>query len=291
VRDRGKTRYEQSVLTASLSGELFTLPWANAGAVSAAFGGEYRKYSIDDQPGPMASKGLLWDSGTARATKGDDTVKEVFAEIEADVLNGLPGAENISVNVSARWFDYASVHQSDHVWKTGLGWQIVPALRLRATKGTSYRAPGLYEQYLDIPPGFLAQFFIDPCIDWNNNTNAILRANCAAAGIPGDHSGRGAPITIYRGGGLGMLKPETSNARTAGVVWTPGFAALNVALDYFEITVNDQISSLGAINIARSCYGADVWPGAQSGQQCRALQHQRDLFQFPQHQQTKSAWL
>jgi len=260
VRDRGHTIYDQSVLTASLNGELMRLPWAHAGVVSSAIGAEYRKYRIDDQPGFMASNGLLWDSGTARVTRGDDTVKELFAELEADLLGGLVGAEKVNVNISARWFDYASIKGRDSVWKAGLGWQIVPALRLRATKGTSFRAPGLYEQYLDIPPGFLAQFFIDPCIDWNNSTNPMLRANCAAAGIPSDHSGRGSPIKIYRGGGLGLLKPETSNARTAGLVWTPTAIPLSIALDYFEITVNDQISSLGAINIARSCYGADVWP-------------------------------
>jgi len=260
VRDRGKTIYQQSVITGRLSGELFHLPWTYGGTFSAAIGAEYRKYRIDDQPGPMASNGLLWDSGTARVTKGDDTVKELFVEFEAPLLVGLPAAESVNLNVSARHFDYASVNGRDSVWKAGLGWQIVPALRVRATKGTSYRAPGLYEQYLDIPPGMLAQFFIDPCIDWNNSSNAILRANCAAAGIPGDHSGLGSPITIYRGGGLGLLKPERSSARTAGLVWTPAFASLDVALDYFEITVNDQISSLGAINIARNCYAADVWP-------------------------------
>src|SRR5690606_8675204 len=97
--------------------------------------------------------------------------------------------ESLSVNVSGRAFQYDSVPGTDHVWKGGLNWQIVPSLRLRGTVGTSFRAPGLYELYLGDQTGFLAQTAIDPCVLWGESDNTNLRANCAAAGIPADYNG------------------------------------------------------------------------------------------------------
>lgn len=255
----GRTIYKQTVLNAVATGELFNLP---AGAVGTAIGVEYRQFSIDDQPSAMSRDGLLWGSSSAQVTKGKDKVKEAFAELEVPLLKGLPGVESLTFNGSVRIFDYDSVSESsDPVWKVGLGWQIVPSLRLRATKGTSYRAPGLYELYLGDQTSFPSQIDIDPCIRWGRSDHEYLRANCAAAGIPEEYTGTpSSSATEYQGGGLGTLKPETSTAFTAGFIWTPGFADFSVALDYFEYEVRDQIGELSAKTIVSSCYGSEAYP-------------------------------
>lgn len=255
--DRGNTVYDQLIFSGVVTGELFNVP---AGSVAAAIGAEYREFSIDDQPGALSAAGMLWGSSSAQQTKGEDSVKEIFTEVEVPLLRGLPGVEALTFNASGRWFDYDSVDGSDSVWKAGLGWQIVPALRLRATKGTSYRAPGLYELYLGNQSGFQGQLAIDPCIDWGESTNPYLRANCGASGIPEDYSGAPSSAVVYSGGGQGFLEPETSEAFTTGLIWTPEFAPISIALDYFEITVNDQIAQLGAGAIVGSCYGAEIFP-------------------------------
>ncbi|AWV07013.1 TonB-dependent receptor [Lysobacter maris] len=255
----GRTVYDQTVFTGIVNGELFELP---AGPLSSAFGIEYRDFSIDDQPSALSKNGDLWGASSAQTTKGDDNVTELFMEFEAPLLKGLPGIESLTVNASARWFDYDSVDDSDYVWKTGLGWQMTPSFRVRATRGTSYRAPGLYELYLGNQTAFLSQLSIDPCIDWQNSTNSNVRANCAADGIPGDYAGGASSALIVTGGGAGVLKPETSEASTIGVVFTPEFADFSVALDYFSIEVNDQIDRLGAGAILGGCYGAPVYPNA-----------------------------
>jgi len=259
VEHTGRTVYDQTVFRALATGEMFNMP---AGAVAAAFGVEYRTFSIDDQPSQLSRDGDLWGSTSAQVTKGKDTVKEVFAELEVPLLKGLPGVENLVFNGSVRAFDYDSVDDSaDPVWKVGLSWQIVPSLRVRATKGTSYRAPGLYELYLGNQTSFLGQTAIDPCINWGRSEHQYLRANCAAAGIPENYTGLpSSSATVYQGGGLGFLKPETSNAFTAGLIWTPTFANFSVALDYFEYEVRDQIGELTAGTILASCYGAEVYP-------------------------------
>ncbi len=255
----GNTVYDQWVFNAVATGELFNLP---AGAVGAAFGVEYRRFSIDDQPHQLELDAAVWGVSTAQVTKGTEKVKEVFTEIEIPLLKGLPGVESLTANISARGFDYDSIDESDYVWKVGLGWQVVPSFRLRATKGTSFRAPGLYELFLGNQSSFLTQLSIDPCIQWGQTNNVNLRANCAAAGIPEDYAGNPVTAQVFQGGGGELLEPETSNAFTAGFVWTPEFAPISVAVDYFEFEVLNQIGELTAGAIVGGCYGMEVYPNA-----------------------------
>jgi iron complex outermembrane recepter protein len=260
VWDKGNTTYEQSTISAVFSGEMFELP---AGAVGTAFGVEYRRYEIDDQPGELSRNGNLWGSSSATQTAGKDSVKEAFLEMDFPLLKGITGIESLSVNASGRVFDYDTVDGSDNVWKLGMNWQINSALRVRGTIGTSYRAPGLYELYLGNQSGFQNQTAIDPCIRWGESSNDQIRANCAAIGIPETYTAAGASsATIYSSGGAGNLNPETSKAKSAGIVFTPAFANLSIALDYFDYQVNDQITSLSGAQIVSGCYGAAVFPNA-----------------------------
>lgn len=258
VWDKGETTYDQRTINAIASGELFELP---AGSVGAAFGLEYRTYEIDDQPGEFSRNAALWGSSSANVTAGKDKVKEAFAEFEVPLLRGITGIESLTANMSGRIFEYDTVDGSDSVWKLGLNWQINSALRVRGTRGTSYRAPGLYELYLGNQTGFQGQTAIDPCIRWEESNNDQIRANCAAIGIPGDYAATGSSsATVFTSGGAGNLDPETSVAKSAGIVFTPSFANLNVAVDYFDYEVSGQITSLGAADILGGCYGAANFP-------------------------------
>lgn len=260
ARTKGNTVYDQATVNAIISGNLFALP---AGDVAAAFGVEYRHYSIDDQPDELSQNGMLWGSSSATVTKGTDNVREAFAEIDVPLLKDIPGIESLSVNLSGRVFDYNSVNDSDNVWKTGLNWQITPWARVRGTIGTSYRAPGLYELYLGDQSGFLSQTSIDPCILWGDSSNDFLRNNCAAAGIPADYAASGgSSATVYSGGGKGFLVPETSKAKTLGLVVTPTGTNLSVALDYFDYQISDEIGQLDSYDILFGCYGSPVYPNS-----------------------------
>ncbi|MEZ6012909.1 MAG: TonB-dependent receptor [Hyphomonas sp.] len=251
--DTGNTEYEQWLVNGSVSGDLFSLP---AGKVAAAVGFEYRDFSINDVPGEYTQSGDIWGSSTAGITKGSDNVAEIFAEVEIPLLKGVPFAEELTVNVSGRAFDYDSFG-SDSVYKVGANWQITPSIRLRATQGTSFRAPALFEQYLDAQTAFLGQTAIDPCIDWGQSNNQNIQANCAAVGIPDDYAGAGSSALIVSGGNGDSLKAETSDSFTIGTVFTPTFADINIAVDYYEFEVSDQIGQLGAGNILTACYGGE----------------------------------
>lgn len=255
VNTLGNTVYDQWQVTGIIAGDLFTLP---AGTVGTAFGVEYRDFSIDDNPDPLSQAGQSWGLSSATVTKGSNSVSEAFAEMEVPILAGITGFESLTFNGSARYFDYDR-GGSDSVWKAGLNWQVTPTVRLRSTIGTSFRAPALFEQFLGDQTGFLGQA-LDPCIEWGDSTNENIRQNCAAVGIPADYEGVGSSITVVSGGGVDNLESETSDALNYGIVWTPEFTNLNVALDWYEIEVNDQIAQLGASAIAFGCYSGENFP-------------------------------
>jgi len=254
----GNTIYDQLQVVGILSGDLFEMP---AGTVGAAFGLEYRTFSINDQPSAPSREGDLWGESSALVTKGTNNVIEAFVEAEIPLLAGLPAVEELTLNVSARVFDYKE-GGSDTVWKAGLRWFVTPTVMLRSTAGTSYRAPALFELFLGDETAFVGQLAIDPCIDWGNSTSDLIRTNCAADGIPSDYVGGGSSATVISGGGAGNLKPETSDAFTLGLVWTPEFADLSIAVDYIDIQVNDQITQLGSGAILSGCYNAQNFPNS-----------------------------
>lgn len=259
LRTKGETSFKQIDFNGVINGDLFELP---AGPVSSAFGIEYRQTSIDDEPDANNSAGYEWGYSSAQVTKGKDNVREAFSEIGIPLLKDVPGISSLSADISGRIFKYNSVGSWDKVWKAGLNWQIVPTLRVRGTLGTSYRAPSLYELYLGNQTGFLGQLQVDPCILYQDSTNQLIKKNCAAAGIPADYAGGGQSATSHQGGGKGFLKPETSRAKSVGLVWTPTFANVNFAVDYFDYDIKGEVSTLSANSIVFSCYGRAVYPNA-----------------------------
>lgn len=256
-RDKGGTAYTQATASALFTGDLISLP---AGAIGAAFGMEYRTYAIDDQPGELSRSGGGWSITSAQATRGRDRVLEGFTEIEVPLIKGIPLIESLTANGSGRIFRYNSVGASDNVWKMGLNWQVNSWLRMRGSVGTSYRAPGLYELYLGSQSSFLPQSAVDPCVRWGQGSDEFMRANCAALGIPDNFSGAAVSAVVQSQGGAGSLVPEKSRSRSLGLVLTPAFGDMNIAVDYFDYDIRDEIAQLSAGSIVRRCYDSSVSP-------------------------------
>lgn len=76
---------------------------------------------------------------------------EAYGELELPLLSGVTAAEELTVNLSGRYTDYKS-YGSDETYKIGGLWTPVKWLSFRASYGTSYRAPALYEQFWAAPP-------------------------------------------------------------------------------------------------------------------------------------------
>lgn len=253
--ETGTTKYTQYSVEGSISGDLFNLP---AGPVGAAFGATYRKDKLDDTPGYNAQNANYWGYSTAGRTAGSDDVKEVYGELAIPIFKDLPMVEKLDLSLSGRYTDYKS-YGSDETYKVGLNWQLSSSFRIRSAYGTSFRAPALYELYLADQTSFFNG--VDPCERWGTTqaNNPRVQTNCAAAGIPDDYTAPSTP-QVSTGGGLGRLKAETSKATTFGVIWTPSFMDLSLALDYFDIKVSNEVAVFGAGNILASCYAGTTFP-------------------------------
>jgi len=275
--EEGKTRYTQKYVEAVVTNaSLFQLPGGSAGI---ALGATYREDKINDTPGAITLADNSWGNTGSGITAGKTQTTEAFGEITLPVLADLPFVQKLELSGAARITNVKATRASDGfsdsdkgnwTYKLGINWEVNDWLRLRGTYGTSFRAPALFEQFLADETSFLNQRAIDPCIQWATNLaqGSITQQfadNCAADGVAGNYTGAGTSATIIAGGGVGVLDPETSKAMTVSAVLTPKFSFLpdtrmSLAVDYFNIEVNGEISQLGAANIISGCYGSDFFP-------------------------------
>ena len=252
----GHTSFDETTVSLTADGNIWPVP---AGNIKGAVGLEYRKSRLNDTPSNDSINANLYNLTSGGITKGDDSVKELFAEVEVPILRGVQFAQDLTFNVSGRYTDYDS-YGSDNTYKLGLGWTPVKWLKLRGTKGTSYRAPGIYEQFLAPTSGFLSSQN-DPCNQYGNlpTTSARYR-NCAAElpGQPNFQASSSVRVDAAGGRSTGLLKSETSDADTIGIVLQPDLGArigdLSLAVDWWKIEVDGQIDRIGGAAILQRCY-------------------------------------
>ncbi len=259
--ETGTTEYTQWSLDGFVTGEAFDLP---AGPLSIAAGFHYREDELTDTPGtitydPATDSGNSWIDDAAGITTGDDAVVAVFAEVDVPLIVDKTGFENLTLNASARYTDVDS-YGDDTTWKVGINWQIIPSLRIRANRGTSFRTPSLFELYLADQTSSISQR-TDLCRNYTDNFAAgtispNVFANCEAdpRNLPADYTGGTVTPTVFTGGGFGVLVAETSESTTVGFIWQPAFADLSLSVDYFDIEVVDEVDQIGGAQIIASCY-------------------------------------
>jgi outer membrane receptor protein involved in Fe transport len=253
----GTTDYDEDVYAVSFDGPLASLP---AGRLQAAFGFEHRDMKIDDTPDPNSQASNLYNFTSALPTRGEDSVDEVFAEIEVPLLANKKGAYELTANVSGRYTDYDSYGSGD-TYKVGLMYSPVNWLSVRVTQGTSFRAPALFEQFQGPTTGFFSQAN-DPCNNYGApNVNPVRAANCDSelAGNPQGSSfvATSGIVSFSEGGAAAGLKAETSDNLTYGFILQPelGDAGdLSVAIDYFDIEIDNGVDQAGTLNILPRCY-------------------------------------
>nr|WP_272916795.1 TonB-dependent receptor [Alteraurantiacibacter aestuarii] len=274
--ETGNTVYEQKYVEAIVSGEVFELP---GGPLGLALGVQYREDTIDDNPGYITQNANAWSVTTAGRTAGRVQTKEAFGEISLPLLSDIPFIESFTLTAAGRLTNVSARRtvdgQSDSdngnfTYKLGADWELTDWFRVRGTYGTSFRAPALFEQFLADQTSSLGQRVVDPCIQWQRNLDegAITQQfadNCAADGVGPNHLGQGISATIFTGGQVGRLDPETSTAWTVSAIFEPTLDFLpntqvSLAVDYFEIEVNDEIAQLGGFNVLAACYGSDFFP-------------------------------
>ncbi len=271
----GNTLYKETTVNFNVNGPLFDMPYGSAGG---AFGVEYRKASINDKPSQYSIDQDLFNLTASAPTKGDDSVFEAYGELELPLLSGVTAAEELTVNLSGRYTDYKS-YGSDQTYKIGGLWTPVKWLSFRASYGTSYRAPALFEQYQGATTGFLSQS-ADPCDSYGEaQPNSMRYINCASQGFDPDFIQTNG-VTVYTQGGAETgLEAETSKAKTVGLVLQPDFGSfgdLSFAADYFDIKIENGVRDAGGAAILTNCYNSSAADFAAGNGVCRLISRNPD---------------
>ena len=254
----------QQVVSGSLTADLGVYgvksPWATRG-VQTAFGAEYRRDALDLTPDVSFTSGDgAGQGGATLGLNGANQVYDVFAEAQIPIAEGMAFADQLSVDLAYRHSEYELGGGTDS-WKIGGDWAPVPSVRFRASAQRAVRAPNVIELFT--AQGFnLFDLDADPC---DKNVAASYAGDAACIGsnpwqvtaAQASSLGISSPAGQYNftQGGNTALTPEESDTLTFGVVFTPDFLpGFNLTLDYFDIQIDNLISSIGAQNSLDACY-------------------------------------
>lgn len=263
--DIGRTIYKQDTVDAYITGDVFDLP---AGPLATAVGFSYQTDKIQDTPGFHTLNGNSWGLSSAGITAGRQTTKALYAEIQAPLVRDWFLMEALDFTASARYTD-VNTYGSGETYKMSANWTIGGGFRVRASKGTSFRTPALFELFLEGQTSFAGQL-TDPCVNWILSTSDFLRTNCAAAGVPETYtSAVGGSMTVVTGGGAGVLDAETSTSEGIGLVYSSPENAFAFSIDYYDVTIRDQISNVGGGSVLNRCYFTEV--GIENEPFCRQI--------------------
>lgn len=262
-----KTEYEQTVLSAYMTGDLFALP---GGTAAGGFGIEFRNDDIKSIPNAVAGEGLLFGFSSDQGALGSKDTSEFFAEVELPLLAGIPAFQELVVNLSARYTD-DEFYGGEWTESIKLGWRPIDSLLIRGTFGSSFRAPNLRELFLAGQTGF--RQLTDPCyvplsaIDDGTDLydpNLDMRepevlANCLAEGVDPTLANQNGIVSfsteLSSGGSLDLLAEE-SESWTAGLVWEVPTNAydLTVGAYYYDIEISETIIEPSGVFILNDCY-------------------------------------
>jgi hypothetical protein len=222
---------------ASLAGSAFDLPGGEMGwAVGYGYWEQQFTYAPDSAKATGAATGNV-----GAGTDGSLYNNSIFVEVLAPVLDN--GTQSLDLKAGLRYDDW-NAFDGDTTWQFGVEFQAMDALKLRATAGTIFRAPTVS----DLFGGQIDSFptFSDPC----NAANFANSPGCAQIAPQLDNQ------VNAKLGGNPFLIPETGDTFTAGAVFSPdlGEHDLTVTLDYWQVDIEDGISSLGVDFTLNDCY-------------------------------------
>ena len=245
----------QFVASGYVSGDLSQLFELPGGPIGFSVGAEYRRetnfYDLDD----LTQAGYAFYNAIPEFTSPSFEVKELFGEVSLPLLKDVPGFQTLTATASGRVADYKGSTGTVFTWGAGLDWAPIRDLRFRGSYSKSVRAPNLSELYSEQSQNF-APGFGDPCSARNIATGSSTRAaNCAAAGRPAGYDFVYVQSLEIVSGGNPGLKQETGTSYTIGGVFEPTFLpGFSLSVDYYDITVDNVITSVAAQTIANQCY-------------------------------------
>lgn len=236
----------------NLTGEIVELP---AGALSVAFGGEYRKdyqYSQPDVSSLITDE--LGNCLTARdacaaASSGELSVREFYAEFFVPVLKDVFLAKSLNLTLGSRYSDYSAFGDTTNS-KIGVEWRPIDDVLLRGTVAEVFRSPTISDLYSGVAPN--AATYTDPCRGLTVNDPRLSNPACAGLS-PGFN--QTTPQTSALSGSNDQLKPEEGKSFTWGVVYDPSWLeGFSTSVDVWRIYLTSTIGALGTQTILNQCF-------------------------------------
>jgi len=201
---------------ATLDGSVYTTALFNlpAGGVGFAFGGQFRRESLEEDPDELNLIGDVAGNSPLPAARGGRKSFAFYTETSIPIFgpeNAIPGFHALDFTASGRYEEFRNNDTNVMVPKFGIRWQpLDDSLTLRATWGKGFRQPALEELYGS--PASSIEGTIDPL------------------------TGTAEPETTTLSNSNPNLQPEDSRSISAGFVYTPKFApGLTVSLDLWDI--------------------------------------------------------
>lgn len=249
---------DMTIVSANVTGPLWdgwAGPWQFAGGI------EYRDESAHHQYDPLYNtkqNGFV----QLKDIKGSIDVSEVYAEVDIPLLADMTGVDSLSLRGAYRYSDYSTLGGFS-AYNIGLEWAPIEDLRFRAVYAHAVRAPNLGELFRPVAAGVTS--IVDPCNGVRVSDSGTLATQCLAdPGVRRNADENGGVVTFvqtdFQGvGTLSMTNPniqeEAATTNTYGLVWTPSnIPGLTATVDYYDIEVDDAISSVSTQFIVDQCY-------------------------------------
>ncbi len=223
--------------SASIAGSAMELP---GGDMQWAAGLGYWGQSYTYNPDSGKQTGAV-TGNVGAGTDGSLYNTSVFGELLLPVMDN--GTQALDLKAGVRYDDW-NAFDGDTTWQVGVEFQALDSLKFRATSGTIFRAPTVSDLFGGQVDSFPT--FVDPCA-----AGQIANSPGCAQIAPQFDTQVNSKV-----GGNSNLIPETGDTFTAGLVWSPEFgdSTTTVTLDYWQVDIEDGISSLGVDFTLNDCY-------------------------------------
>lgn len=250
---------EETIVSGSVTGDLgLTLPMAS-NPISVALGTEYRDERISFTPDShYSSRDVAGNSGGEYPISGAFNVKELYGEVRVPLAEDHPFLKSLAVESGIRYSHYSTAGDT-LAWKAGAEWAPSSAIRLRGSFQHAVRAPNLVELFG--PQRVTTARLTDPC---EGARPTATFAQCAGSGVTADQYGSIEPAAGQLSGALvggnPNLRPEKSNTKSFGIqLAPPSLRGLTLSVDYFDIKVDQLITTLPATITLSQCITAGAF--------------------------------
>lgn len=240
---------EQNIVSGTVSGTVDSIDFG-AGPLGMALGGEYREERAEDTPDTLIQSGELGAGNSALPTAGGFDVWEIYGEAVLPLISDKPGFERLDLELAGRISDYSTAG-GVFTWSAGLQYEPIAGVRFRGGFQRAIRAPNVNELFGGQASG--AASTVDPCSSLQVQADEV--AFCQALGVPDPTTYLPPNPQIFTTSGSNPnLFEETAESFTIGVVITPEeIPGLEITVDYYDITVEDAITTLNSTTVLDLC--------------------------------------